>query len=104
MARTEPRSSAVWYHSSAPAAVLARQELVVSGELRDAWVRQTHLLQQTGNRQEALDRALQDLNASLEEELADALAYLLKIANHAGIDLENAYLKKMGRNWNRTWR
>jgi deoxyguanosine kinase len=72
--------------------------------LREAWVEQTRLLQQTGNRQEALDRALEEVSAGLEEELADGLAYLLKIANDAGIDLENAYLKKMGRNWTRTWR
>ncbi len=37
------------------------------------------------------------------EELADCMAYLLKIANYAGIDLEEAYLQKMHRNRERRW-
>ena len=57
-----------------------------------------------GNRQEAHDRALEDAKSDLQGELADALAYLLKIANDAGIDLELAYLRKMGENWQRTWK
>jgi NTP pyrophosphatase (non-canonical NTP hydrolase) len=28
--------------------------------------------------------------------LADCLAYLLKLANYTGVDLERAYLAKMG--------
>ena len=31
------------------------------------------------------------------------LAFLLKIANSAGIDLEAAYVEKMGKNWQRSW-
>ena len=71
--------------------------------LKRVWVRQDQFLGQVGNRSEAHERALQTVNADLEEELADALAYLLKIANDAGIDLETAYIKKMGHNWERTW-
>ena len=56
-----------------------------------------------GNRQEAIDRALESAKADLQEELADALAFLLKIANDAGIDLEAAYLTKMDRNVSRAW-
>ncbi len=41
--------------------------------------------------------------AAIGEELADCLAYLLKIANYAGIDLERAYLQKMRRNQVREW-
>ncbi|HHL21729.1 MAG TPA: hypothetical protein ENJ52_09400 [Aliiroseovarius sp.] len=41
--------------------------------------------------------------AAIGEELADCLAYLLKIANYAGIDLEQAYLQKMRRNQERKW-
>ena len=37
------------------------------------------------------------------EELADCLAYLLKLANYAEIDLESAYISKMNRNISRTW-
>ena len=40
----------------------------------------------------------------IREELADVLAYLLKLANYAGIDLEDAYLDKMRRNQGRNWR
>jgi NTP pyrophosphatase (non-canonical NTP hydrolase) len=72
--------------------------------LRKAWVRQDQLLAQVGNRREAQDRAVEELHEALGEELADALAYLLKIANDAGIDLESAYVQKMGQNWERTWR
>ena len=71
--------------------------------LKRVWHRQEKLLEQVGNRPEAHDRALETVNADLEEELADALAYLLKLANDAGIDLESAYLKKMSQNRERTW-
>jgi deoxyguanosine kinase len=71
--------------------------------LKRIWRRQDQLLGQVGNRQEAHDRAVQADGANLEEELADALAYLLKLANDAGIDLESAYLKKMSQNRERTW-
>lgn len=39
----------------------------------------------------------------LGEELADCLAYVLKLANYAGIDLEACYAKKMKQNLGRTW-
>jgi deoxyadenosine/deoxycytidine kinase/NTP pyrophosphatase (non-canonical NTP hydrolase) len=39
----------------------------------------------------------------LGDELADILAYVLKIANYTGVDLEEAYLKKMDHNKNRQW-
>jgi deoxyadenosine/deoxycytidine kinase/NTP pyrophosphatase (non-canonical NTP hydrolase) len=44
-----------------------------------------------------------DNQAALREELADCLAYLLKVANYAGIDLEEAYLEKMHVNKSREW-
>lgn len=37
-------------------------------------------------------------------EMADVLAYLLKMANYLGVDLEAAYLEKMRRNQDRQWR
>lgn len=48
----------------------------------------------------------QDVNnqEALQEELADCLAYLLKLANDAGLDLEEAYLEKMRTNRGREWR
>jgi deoxyguanosine kinase len=71
--------------------------------LKQTWRQQDQLLPQLGNRREAHDRALDATKSDLQAELADALAYLLKIANDAGIDLELAYLRKMGENWQRSW-
>ncbi|MGB9639745.1 MAG: MazG nucleotide pyrophosphohydrolase domain-containing protein [Anaerolineales bacterium] len=42
-------------------------------------------------------------NSVLEEELADVLLYLLQIAQIANIDLEQATLKKLKKNYHRTW-
>lgn len=71
--------------------------------LKETWRRQDQLLPQVGNRKEAQDRALDGAKADLQAGLADTLACLLKIANDAGIDLEAAYLKKMGQNWQQGW-
>lgn len=43
--------------------------------------------------------ALDDLG----DELADVTLYLLQIASVAGIDLEQAVLKKLDRNYGRSW-
>lgn len=45
-----------------------------------------------------------DNQAVLRDELADCFAYLLKLANYAGFDLEEAYLEKMRTNRDREWR
>jgi len=37
------------------------------------------------------------------EELADCLAYVIKLANYAEIDLHDAYINKMKRNLTREW-
>jgi len=37
------------------------------------------------------------------EELADCLAYVVKLANYAEIDLHDAYINKMKRNLKREW-
>jgi deoxyguanosine kinase len=42
--------------------------------------------------------------ADIGDELADIMAYLLKLANYTGIDLEAAYLEKMEINRRRTWK
>ena len=39
----------------------------------------------------------------LSDELADVALYLLQIASISGIDLEQAVLKKLAENYNRTW-
>lgn len=41
---------------------------------------------------------------NIREELADVLAYVIKLANYSGIDLEEAYLEKMRVNVEREWR
>jgi len=51
-----------------------------------------------------LDTALTRHRDGLAEELADCLAYVVKLANYAGVDLEAAYLAKMRRNVGREWR
>jgi len=40
---------------------------------------------------------------ALADELADVALYLLQIASLAGIDLEQAILRKLERNYQRTW-
>lgn len=40
----------------------------------------------------------------LGDELADVALYLLQIASVAGIDLEEAILHKLDRNYGRSWR
>ncbi|NOX61844.1 MAG: deoxynucleoside kinase [Chloroflexi bacterium] len=75
----------------------------VGRELKQVLRRAEKLQPVVGNREEALDRALSEQRANLAAEMADVLAYLLKLANYAGIDLEAAYIEKMGVNWRRQW-
>ena len=44
-----------------------------------------------------------DAREHVGEELADCLAYILKLANYAEVDLQEAYVNKMRRNMNREW-
>ena len=53
--------------------------------------------------EKARHMALNALRPSLQAELADCMAYLLKLSNYAGIDLEAAYLEKMSVNQDRAW-
>ncbi|MBN1582836.1 MAG: deoxynucleoside kinase [Anaerolineae bacterium] len=71
---------------------------------KNAWRTQDALMAQVGNRQEAQDRALSEHLPAIQEELADLLAYVLKLSNYVGIDLEETYLNKMRQNKGRTWR
>ncbi len=73
----------------------------VGREIKLALIRADQLWRDTGNRHEALDRAIAERREALAEEMADVLAYLLKLANYTGVDLEAAYVRKMGRNWQR---
>jgi len=51
-----------------------------------------------------LEVALQEQRENIGLELADCLAYIFKLANYTGVDLQEAYLKKMGKNVDRTWK
>lgn len=68
---------------------------VMARELAGVWVKQAALYDVVGNQTESLERATQDRRAALGDELASCLAYLLKLANYTGVDLEGAYLRKM---------
>jgi NTP pyrophosphatase (non-canonical NTP hydrolase) len=51
-----------------------------------------------------LAEALAEQRHNLGQELADCLAYIFKLANYTGVDLEKAYLEKMTINIDRTWK
>ena len=54
-------------------------------------------------------RKVKDLSEEVEarnhvgEELADCLAYVVKLANYAEVDLHEVYVNKMHQNLNREW-
>ncbi len=76
----------------------------LGSELAKLWREETRMLIQGQQGDRARQLALQVRKKDIEEELADCMAYLLKLANYAGIDLEEAYQKKMKLNQIRTWR
>ncbi|MFN2272411.1 MAG: MazG nucleotide pyrophosphohydrolase domain-containing protein [Anaerolineae bacterium] len=47
--------------------------------------------------------APEEARERLGEELADCLAYIVKLANYGGLDLQEAYVRKMTWNLGRTW-
>lgn len=51
----------------------------------------------------AMESALADYREELGAELADCLSYIFKLANYCGVDLQEAYLKKMAVNIRRDW-
>ena len=75
----------------------------IAKELVGIW-RDTKRLAADGREAEMAQReSLDNHRADLRAELADLLAYTLKLANYAGIDLEAAYLEKMRSNIRRDW-
>lgn len=75
----------------------------LANEIAHIWKRQEMLRRDGMAAGPALDAAVSEQQAGLRDELADCLAYILKLANYAGIDLEAAYLAKMQANRGRTW-
>ncbi|MFN2137451.1 MAG: deoxynucleoside kinase [Candidatus Promineifilaceae bacterium] len=84
--------------------ILLTEELgEIAQELAKIW-RAGRRLETSGRpAAEAHAEALAQYRGQLREELADLLAYTLKLANYAGIDLEKAYLEKMRTNIGRDW-
>jgi deoxyguanosine kinase len=76
----------------------------LGSELAQAWIEEETLKAQGELPLQARRQALDKYRHGLESELADCMAYLLKMANYAGIDLEAAYLDKMTINQTRVWR
>ncbi len=72
--------------------------------LKLSWLQQVKMVAGGTGSAQAEQEAIQSRLPQLQEELADVLAFVLKIANDLDIDLESAYVEKMTRNWTRTWR
>lgn len=60
-------------------------------------------LESSGRDHDSNDASMETALADVADELADCLAYVVKLANYADIDLEDAYIAKMSRNISRTW-
>jgi len=75
----------------------------LGSELAELWREETRQAKQGRAGKKARSAALDVRRGDLESELADCMAYLLKLANYAGIDLQAAYLAKMNINQERRW-
>ena len=75
----------------------------IASELVNIWRDSQRLLQDGRSATAARQEAITQHRATLRSELADLLAYTLKLANYAGIDLGAAYQEKMKRNIGRDW-
>jgi NTP pyrophosphatase (non-canonical NTP hydrolase) len=69
----------------------------LSGEIGEL-VSAVRKLRKAKNSSEARDARNQ-----VGEELADCLAYVIKLANYGEVDLQEVYINKMKQNLNREW-
>ena len=76
----------------------------LGSELAQLWREETQFRLQGHSTENARREAITKQKVALESEMADCMAYLLKLANYAGIDLEAAYREKMSTNHSRNWR
>ncbi len=67
------------------------------------WTRQNSLMREGMAADQARAEAMREKQPEIGGELADILAYVLKLANYMEIDLEQAYVSKMMKNINRQW-
>ena len=75
----------------------------LGSELAHLWREEDRLVRLGQDQAQTRQSILAARRQNLESELADCMAYLLKLANYAGIDLEKAYVDKMHINETRTW-
>ena len=75
----------------------------LGSELATIWRLEDKLQAEGEDAEQAHTQALATRHHALEAELADCMAYLLKLANYTGIELESAYLNKMRENVRRVW-
>jgi deoxyguanosine kinase len=75
----------------------------IASELAKIWAESRRLEENGRVPTTAHPEAINRHRATLRGELADLLAYTLKLANYTGIDLEQAYLEKMRKNIGRQW-
>ena len=71
--------------------------------LAELWREEATLTTRGQREDEARRKALSKWRKAIKSELADCMAYLLKLANYSGVDLEQAYLEKMDLNQTRDW-
>lgn len=83
--------------------LLAEETGEVASELVKIWRDSKQLAQNGRSPTEAHQEALNKHRSTLRQELADLLAYIIKLANYTGIDLDKAYLEKMSQNIGREW-
>jgi len=75
----------------------------IAKELVKVWGDGKRMASDGRSLEEAHQEAINIHRANLRSELADLLAYTIKLANYTGIDLEQAYLDKMRHNISRDW-
>ncbi|HZR40880.1 MAG TPA: MazG-like family protein [Ktedonobacteraceae bacterium] len=83
--------------------------MLLSGEVGEVAqvLKQVHFMiepRRNGQEVKTREEALAEHRENLGQELADCLAYIFKLANYTGVDLQEAYLKKMAKNIDRTWK
>jgi NTP pyrophosphatase (non-canonical NTP hydrolase) len=83
--------------------------LLLSGEVGEVAqvLKKVHHMQdprRTESEVQTLEEALTAHRDDIGQELADCLAYIFKLANYTGVDLQRAYLAKMKKNLDRTWK
>lgn len=75
----------------------------VASELARIWSEAKQMVAEGESEALARQTAVNRHRTTLRQELADMLAYILKLANYTEIDLEQAYLEKMKENVDREW-